>query len=58
LAQDRKEKGMDLSKTLSDDEIIDEFMSFFIAGKDTTSILITMMLYAIDKNPEWASKIR
>jgi len=45
IAEDRRKYKNDPSKTFSNDELIDEFGIFFIAGKDTTSILITMALY-------------
>jgi len=45
IAADRKKYKNDPSKTFSNNELIDEFGIFFIAGKDTTSTLITMALY-------------
>ena len=38
---------------LSDKEIVDEFMTFFIAGMDTTGHLCTMILYHLSQNPEY-----
>jgi cytochrome P450 len=41
----------------SDDEIIDEFMTFFVAGMDTTAHLITMTTYLLSQNPEAKAKV-
>jgi len=41
----------------SDEDIIDEFITFFIAGMDTTGHLITMALYLISKNPQYTKKL-
>jgi len=48
----------DTAQTLSNDEILDEFSVFFVAGKDTTSLLISMSLYCYARNPEWAEKLQ
>jgi len=58
LAEDRKKYGNDPSKMFTEDEIIDEFGIFFIAGKDTTSILISMALYELTRLPEWEKRIK
>jgi len=55
--EDRQKYGPDSDKTFSDDEILDEFAIFYIAGKDTTSTLLAMMLYCYCKYPEWAKKV-
>jgi cytochrome P450 family 4 subfamily V len=43
---------------MSDTEIIDEFVSFFMAGMDTTGHLVIMMTYALAKYPEYQVQIR
>jgi len=57
IAEDRKKYGNDLSKILTNDELVDEFLLFFVAGKDTTSILISMALYELTRLPEWRTRI-
>lgn len=57
IAEERKKYGNDSGKTFSNDELIDEFVIFFIAGKDTTSILISMALYELTRNLEWLQKL-
>jgi len=42
---------------LSDEDITDEFITFFLAGMDTTGHLVTMVLYYLEKNPEFLEKI-
>ena len=43
---------------LSDKEIVDEFITFFIAGMDTTGHLIGMTLYNLTQHPEWIEKLK
>jgi len=43
---------------LSDSEIVDEFITFFIAGMDTTGHLIGMTLYNLTQNPEYVEKLK
>lgn len=42
---------------LSDKEIVDEFLTFFVAGMDTTGHLIGMALYNLTQNPEELEKL-
>jgi len=42
----------------SDEDIINEFVTFFIAGMDTTGHLITMALYLLSKNKESMIKLQ
>ena len=37
----------------SDEDIISEFITFFIAGMDSTGGLITIILYLLSKNPQY-----
>jgi len=39
-------------ESFSDEEIIDEFVTFFLAGMETTGQLSTMMLYLLHKHPQ------
>jgi cytochrome P450 len=52
-----RRKCKDPSETLSDEEIFHNFFLFNIAGKDTTSGLISMSLYYCHKYPEWGQKL-
>lgn len=36
----------------TDDDIIDEFVTFFFAGMDTTAHLVAMALYSLCAHPE------
>lgn len=47
----------DLQERYSDEDIIDEFITFFIAGMDTTGHLIGMTLYNLAKNPEYLKEL-
>lgn len=58
LLQHRITHNYDPSQTLSDEEILDEFSVFFLAGKDTTSLLVSMSLYCYVTYPEWGQKIK
>jgi len=42
----------DPEQRLSDKEIVDEFITFFVAGMDTTGHLIGMMLYNLTQHPD------
>jgi PHYB activation tagged suppressor 1 len=43
---------------LSMDEIIDECKTFFFAGHDTTSHLLTWASFLLSTNPEWQDRLR
>lgn len=43
---------------INDEEIIDQFTTFFVAGMDTTGHLVTMAVYYLDKYPEYLAKMR
>ncbi|RCV14174.1 hypothetical protein SETIT_2G404500v2 [Setaria italica] len=43
---------------LSMDEIIDECKTFFFAGQETTSHLLTWVLFLLSTHPEWQDKVR
>ena len=58
LLQQRNDNLSDPAQTFSDDNIVDEFDTFFIAGKETTSLLISLSLYCCVKYPEWGDKLR
>jgi cytochrome P450 len=39
-------------------EIIDELVTFFVGGFDTTSKAVELALYSLGKNPDWKTKIQ
>jgi len=41
---------------IPDEEIIDEFVSFFLAGMDTTGHLVTMIVYNLCTHPEYLNE--
>uniref|UniRef100_A0A0D9X1X2 Cytochrome P450 n=1 Tax=Leersia perrieri TaxID=77586 RepID=A0A0D9X1X2_9ORYZ len=43
---------------LSMDEIIDECKTFFFAGQETTSHLLTWTMFLLGTHPEWQEKLR
>ncbi|KAL6657033.1 hypothetical protein ACP70R_004813 [Stipagrostis hirtigluma subsp. patula] len=43
---------------LTMDEIIDECKTFFFAGHDTTSHLLTWTMFLLSTHPEWQDKLR
>jgi len=52
-----KQKAEDPDDQFTDDDIVNEFITFFGAGMDTTGHLITMTLYLLQKNQESLDKI-
>ena len=54
----KTQESEDPSQRFSDDNIIDEFITFFMAGMDTTSLLISMMLYNLSKHPQHFAQLR
>lgn len=48
----------DSTKRLTDEDITNEFITFFMAGMDTTGHLVTMTLYNLAQNPEHLEKLK
>jgi len=42
---------------IEEEEIIDQFVTFFMAGMDTTGHLVTMAVYFLDKYPEMKARV-
>jgi len=42
---------------INEEEIIDQFVTFFMAGMDTTGHLVTMAVYLLEKHPEYKAKM-
>jgi PHYB activation tagged suppressor 1 len=54
-----KEQGEGQGKlVLSVDEIIDECKTFFFAGHETTSHLLTWTMFLLSVYPEWQERLR
>nr|CAB3495407.1 unnamed protein product [Digitaria exilis] len=50
--------GEDGKSAMSMDEIIDECETFFFAGHDTTSHLLTWAMFLLGTHPEWQHRLR
>ena len=48
----------DPEQRLSDTDIVDEFITFFVAGMDTTGQLIGMTLYNLSQNPQYLEDLK
>lgn len=46
------------NQLLSVDEIIDECKTFFFAGQETTSHLLSWTMFLLSTHPEWQEKLR
>ncbi|GJN33217.1 hypothetical protein PR202_gb21790 [Eleusine coracana subsp. coracana] len=53
-----EEQGKTNPALMSLDEIIDECKTFFFAGHDTTSHLLTWASFLLSTHPEWQEKLR
>ncbi|KAL6008934.1 hypothetical protein ACLOJK_022161 [Asimina triloba] len=56
ISDNGKKKKMDTTLTI--DEIIDECKTFFFAGHETTSNLLTWAMYYLSIDQEWQKKLR
>jgi len=45
-------------ESLTDDEILDQYIVFFLAGQQTTAHWLAMTLYCLAKNPEYIETVR
>ncbi|XP_062228312.1 cytochrome P450 709B2-like [Phragmites australis] len=50
--------GGDHRRIMNMDEIIDECKTFFFAGHDTTSHLLTWAMFLLGTHPEWQKRLR
>jgi PHYB activation tagged suppressor 1 len=50
--------GKRQQQAMSMDEIIDECKTFFFAGHDTTSHLLTWAMFLLGTHPEWQQRLR
>lgn len=49
---------VDDRQKLNMEEIIDECKTFFLAGHETTSHLLTWTMFLLSSNPDWQQKLR
>jgi len=52
------QKSEDPNMKYTDEDIINEFITFFIAGMDTTGHLIGMALYSLTQNPDYFKELK
>lgn len=52
------DRGKQERISLAMDEIIDECKTFFFAGYETTSLLLTWTVFLLSVYPEWQEKLR
>uniref|UniRef100_A0A0D6QU15 Cytochrome P450 n=1 Tax=Araucaria cunninghamii TaxID=56994 RepID=A0A0D6QU15_ARACU len=57
-ANKREMSGIRRNLGMTIDEIMDECKTFFFAGHDTTSNLLTWTVFLLSINPEWQEKLR
>jgi len=48
----------DIEHRYSDEDIVNEFITFFVAGMDTTGHLIGMALYNLTQNPQYLDELK
>ena len=54
----KAQKNAKSEDTFTDQDIIDEFITFFVAGMDTTGHLVTMALYLLQKHPYYIDQLQ
>ena len=52
------QKSDDIEQRYSDENIVNEFITFFIAGMDTTGHLIGMSIYSLTQNPHLLQELK
>ena len=52
------QKSQDIEARFSDEDIVDEFVTFFIAGMDTTGHLVGMTLYNLTQYPQYIDQLK
>ena len=52
------QNSADAEYKFTDEEIVDEFVTFFVAGMDTTGHLIGMTLYLLTQHPEYLAELQ
>ncbi len=57
LAMLMASKDEETGESLKNDELLDEVMTMFVAGHDTTTVVLTWTLYLLARNPEIEDKL-
>jgi len=57
LARLIRSSDPETGERMSDDLLVDNILSFLIAGFDTTAFALTWTLYLISKSPEWEARM-
>lgn len=58
LARMLRASDPETAQSLSDENVIDNIVSFLMAGYDTTALSLAWTLYLISQSPEWEERIR
>lgn len=51
-------RGMDNSKKITIDDLVDECKTFYLAGQETTNALMTWVVFLLAAHPNWQEKAR
>ncbi len=57
LARMLRASDPETAQSLSDEHVVDNIVSFLVAGYDTTALSLTWTLYLISQSPEWEERI-
>lgn len=57
LARMAQATDPDSGKSMSDELLVDNIVSFLVAGYDTTALALTWTLYLLSQSPEWEQRI-
>lgn len=58
ITSNKYSKNANSKELYNEQEILEEYIMFFLAGTETTSSLVQVMIYNVMKNPEIETKIR
>jgi cytochrome P450 len=58
LARMLRASDPETERSLSDEHVADNIVSFLMAGYDTTALSLTWALYLVSQSPEWEERIR
>ncbi|XP_030440213.1 cytochrome P450 CYP749A22-like [Syzygium oleosum] len=51
-------RGMDESKKITIDDLVDECKTFYLAGQETTNALMTWVVFLLAAHPDWQEEAR
>ena len=58
LAMLMEVEDADTGEKMSNEQILDEVITIFLAGHETTAVALTWLMHCLDENPEVADKLR